>query len=167
MFPSIPPASNDMSQAYTLLAAASDPKSTKDRLDQINQSMSTLKIAQDDLNERLRQFGLDQVSADMHEEGLKARQEDLNSQSLNLRALEKTLKDREDKVSARENNVAIVEKSQSDREDRTSSKERQAVSKLDELKRLEDELRNKHGMVDLTQEALDKRLAKIQSVLQS
>lgn len=167
MFPSIPPASNDMSQAYTLLAAASDPKSTKDRLDQINQAMSQLKAAQDELNQQKAQLERDQAD-------FKSSQEDTKSLREELAKTSEDLKNRLDKADARDVEAATKEKELLIRERSVSDIEIKHKEKDNYLGNMHQDLMNKHQSLDqeraqvaATQSALDQRIAKINSVLQS
>ena len=160
------PASSNLSEAYALLAAATDPKGTQARLDEINAATLILKQHQDAVAQGRAE--LEQRESDLKTKlDLFAGDKQLTDNYANaLDGIKADLDKREADLQVREQNVAIVENSQRENDDRIRSKEQRAISKLNELQQRESDLNTKHSKVDETQSKLDKHLARIQSVLQ-
>lgn len=167
MFPNIPPSTNDLSGAISVLNIITNPKEAQAYLDQlatqskqlaeqhkeIDQARFDLQTAQSDLNTK------ENALADLKEE---------------LAVVSETLKKRLDKADERDVEAATKEKELLIRERSVSDIEIKHKEKDNYLGNMHQDLMNKHQSLDqeraqvaATQSALDQRIAKINSVLQS
>ena len=135
------PASNDLSNAYSLLVSLSDPKATKERLDEINAATLILKQHQDAVAQG-------RAELEQRESDFKDRVESVDDFHQSLMLKERTLGEKEDTLNKVQSSVSKRESDAISKEQANERVEAELMTRHNQLNQWSAEIRGKHEQLD-------------------